>query len=227
MSILDRLQEEARLLKIKRAGNRLRLFVGTEVNARSILESPVRLGRQTLISDSHIGRYSYFGERSRVSGAHIGRFFSGAWGITIGAESHPMDTISSHTFPWNQVDGGFVDGNAVRPELVDVGNDVWVGCNAVVLSGLKIGNGAVIGAGAIVRGDVPSYAVMVGVPARMVGQRFDDDMVARVEKLRWWDWPPEVLKANVGAFQRTLDEKVLAELEVVARDMRIGTGETE
>ena len=80
-----------------------------------------------------------------------------------------------------------------------VGNDVWIGYQAVVLSGVKIGDGAIIGARAVVTKDVPPYTIVGGVPAGPIRKRFDDDTIRRLQAVRWWDWEPERIRRHIGA----------------------------
>jgi len=80
---------------------------------------------------------------------------------------------------------------------VVIGNDVWIGHGAIILSGVKIGNGAVIGAGSVVRGNIEPYSIYVGNPAMLHGMRFDDDTIAALEKISWWDWDLERIRQNV------------------------------
>jgi virginiamycin A acetyltransferase len=216
---VERLAEERRLWKRKREGNRLRLFVGTEIDERSVLEAPVRIGRNTLISDSRIGRYSFIGDGSMVHAASVGRFCSGAWGITLGASAHPLDRATTHTFPLNQIDGGFVRGRNLVAEPVHIGHDVWIGCNAVVFSGIRIGDGAVVGAGAVVTHDVPDYTIVVGSPARPVRLRYDESLVERLSAVAWWNWPTGVLRENIALFQAPFNEHLLERLEHIAHEL--------
>ena len=82
-----------------------------------------------------------------------------------------------------------------------VGSDVWIGYEAVILSGVTIGDGAIIGARAVVTRDVPPYTIVGGVPARPIRRRFDDDTIARLVKLRWWDWDVEKISRSIEAIQ--------------------------
>lgn len=82
-----------------------------------------------------------------------------------------------------------------------IGSDVWIGYEAVILSGVKIGDGAIIGARAVVTRDVEPYAIVGGVPARLIRKRFSDDTIDTLMKLRWWDWPHERIKRNIAAIQ--------------------------
>ena len=76
-----------------------------------------------------------------------------------------------------------------------IGNDVWIGAHATIMGGVKIGNGAVIGAGAVVAKDVPPYAIVLGNPARVIKYRFDEATIEWLQKLRWWNWTPEKIKS--------------------------------
>lgn len=82
-----------------------------------------------------------------------------------------------------------------------IGNDVWIGYEAVILAGVTVGDGAVIGARAVVTKDVPPYTIVGGVPAKPIRKRFSEDLIAALLELRWWDWPEERLKANLDAIQ--------------------------
>ena len=84
---------------------------------------------------------------------------------------------------------------------VTIGNDVWIGYEAVILAGVTVGDGAVIGARAVVTKDVPPYTIVGGVPAKPIRKRFSEDLIAALLELRWWDWPEERLKANLDAIQ--------------------------
>lgn len=82
-----------------------------------------------------------------------------------------------------------------------IGNDVWLGYEAVVMSGVKIGDGAIIGTRAVVTKDVPPYTIVGGVPARPIRKRFDDAVIERLEALRWWDWDEEKIRRSIPAIQ--------------------------
>lgn len=82
-----------------------------------------------------------------------------------------------------------------------VGNDVWIGYEAVILSGVTIGDGAVIGARAVVTKDVPPYTIVGGVPAKPIKKRFSEENIKKLQSIRWWDWPKEKIAENITAIQ--------------------------
>ncbi|MCJ8209346.1 CatB-related O-acetyltransferase [Mucilaginibacter sp. RS28] len=135
----------------------------------------------------------------------IGRFCaiaSGAKFIMNGA-NHEVRPISTFPFGifgngWEQVNEG-VDLSKKYPFKGDtiIGNDVWIGHDATIMPGVKVGNGAIIAAGSLVTKDVPDYAVVGGNPARVIRMRYDEATIQRLNKLAWWDWNAEKITANV------------------------------
>lgn len=165
------------------------------------------VGERVVLREVTVGDFSYFERHAEAIYATIGKFCSIAANSRINALEHPMERATTHKvsyrpneyFRWLGVDAAFRERR--RTKRVVIGHDVWIGHGAVVLPGVSIGNGAVIGANAVVRRDVPAYQVAVGVPARIVRQRFAPDLAARLEALAWWDWPPETIARAVPDMQ--------------------------
>ena len=128
----------------------------------------------------------------------IGKFCAIAQNVVIGTGMHPLNylTIKSFTYKpmgyWTIPEENRVQFINHKPVLI--GNDVWIGINAVIMDGVQIGNGAVIGSNAVVTKDVPPFAVVGGVPAKIIKYRFDEKTIQRIQALQWWDFPPEILK---------------------------------
>lgn len=128
----------------------------------------------------------------------IGRFCSIADGVGIALSSaHRPDWIT--TYPFSYVLDGFQDvqGLPVSKGNVTIGNDVWIGKNAIIMSGVTIGDSAVIGAGSIVTKDVEPYAIVAGNPARLIRKRFDQRTIDELLKIKWWNWDERRIRENV------------------------------
>ena len=134
----------------------------------------------------------------------IGKFCSLACGarFLFNSANHTLKSLSTYPFPifWGEEWG--IDKSEVasawdnRGDIV-VGNDVWIGYEAVIMAGVRIGDGAVIAARAVVTRDVPPYTIVGGVPAKTIRPRFDDRTAARLLELQWWNWPVEKIRANL------------------------------
>lgn len=167
-------------------------------------EHPVSIDKRTRLSKaSFVGRYSYL-SRMRVFGdVRIGRYCSIADDVNIVLGNHPMHYLSTHPFSYNnELFGEDAEYRDIEFKLqqqqatpqpapqLTIGNDVWIGTKAIILGGVtSIGNGAVIGAGAIVTRDVPPYAIVAGNPARLIRYRFSETIIEQLEQLFWWDLP--------------------------------------
>ena len=146
--------------------------------------------------------YQYPINRDRLI---IGKFCSIASCVRFlfNSANHALGSLSTYPFPlffeqWNLPPSRVTQAWDNRGDIV-VGNDVWIGYQAVVLSGVKIGDGAIIGARAVVTKDVPPYTIVGGVPAGPIRKRFDDDTIRRLQAVRWWDWEPERIRRHIGA----------------------------
>ena len=137
----------------------------------------------------------------------IGKFCSIACGakFLFTSGNHSMRSLATYTFPVFFDEWG-LDGKNIRDAWdnkgdIVLGNDVWVGYEAVILSGVTIGDGAIIGARAVVTKDVPPYTIVGGAPARPIRKRFDDRTIQRLQALRWWDWEGERIRRAIPAIQ--------------------------
>lgn len=144
-----------------------------------------------------IGRASYgdLEVRSWKEGAtlQVGAFCSFAAGVKIflGGE-HRTDWVTTFPFPalWKE-QAGHIPGHPKTRGNVVIGNDVWIGAEAVIMSGVRIGDGAVVGARAVVTRDVPPYAIVAGNPAALIRQRFAEPVIERLREIAWWTWSDE------------------------------------
>jgi len=135
----------------------------------------------------------------------VGSYSSIAEGVKVflGGE-HRIDWVTTYPFNILWDEGKGINGHPKSKGDVVIGNDVWVATDALILSGVTIGDGAVVGARAVVIKDVPPYAIVAGNPARIIKYRFDDEVVGQLLGIRWWDWDR---KRIVNAIPFLLDDK--------------------
>ena len=177
---------------------------GATVDARSSLEGFNVIFGNTNVLNSSLGRHTYIQKNSSVMNSRIGRFCSIAANVKIGLGRHPIEMVSTHPAFYSNsqpLAKTFSPVDSYNPfQPIDIGNDVWIGQSALVIDGVKIGNGAAIAANAVVTKDVPPYAIVAGVPAKLVRFRFGKDTIDALESIKWWDKPDEWLAANRQLF---------------------------
>ena len=133
----------------------------------------------------------------------IGKFCSIACGakFIFNCANHTLKSLSTYTFPlfyeeWDLPKSEVAAAWDNKGDIV-IGNDVWIGFEAVILAGVKIGDGAIIGARAVVTKDVPPYSIVGGIPAKVIRKRYSPDIIEQLLSLRWWDWTKEKIKRNL------------------------------
>lgn len=177
------------------------------VDKSSFVSRKSRLGRGVKIFHSKVGDYTYIGKNTSLVYATVGKFCSIAGNSSIGMANHTLSCLSTSPIFTEKNNGTGYTWTMQTHECpykpVKVGNDVWIGTKAMVLGGVEIGNGAVIAAGAVVTRNVPPYAVVAGVPARIIKYRFPNEIISELEKIEWWSLPDEVLKKHINLFQTT------------------------
>jgi virginiamycin A acetyltransferase len=161
------------------------------------LEAPCRIDERSKLLATSMGRHSYCCSRCFFAFATIGRFCSIGDDVVIGTWLHPTHLVS--TFPGFYSRNKFTmncrrDEKIIEIQNVTVGNDVWIGHRAILFGGITVGDGAIIGAGAVVTRNVEPYSIVAGVPARAIRKRFPQATVDRLLDLHWWDSDDETLR---------------------------------
>lgn len=165
-----------------------RVVRGTSI-LNSYIDKTAKVYSGSTFYNSKLGRYSYVGYDSEVVNCEIGSFCSIANGFIAGGAKHPLEWLSTSPVFYD-VSGGtnyHLGHLTIDPTVrTYIGNDVWIGSRAIILQGVHIGTGAVVGVGAVVTKEVPSYAVVAGCPAKIIKYRFDSDIICRLLKSEWW-----------------------------------------
>lgn len=182
-----------------------RIQIGAYTMYNDFVHDPVNFEQNNVL-------YHYPINQDRLQ---IGKFCSIACGakFLFTSANHTMGSLSTYPFPlffeeWDLPISQVTTAWDNRGDIV-IGHDVWIGYEAVILSGVQIGNGAIIGARAVVTKDVPPYTIVGGVPAKPIKKRFDPETIKRLEDLRWWDLPHEEVKQLVPAIRSGEVEELL------------------
>ena len=173
------------------------ITVGDYTMYNDFVNDPVGFERNNVL-------YHYPINRDRLI---IGKFCSIACGakFLFNSANHTLSSLSTYPFPLFFEEGGLEKRNVAaswdnKGDIV-IGNDVWIGYEAVIMAGVTIGDGAIIGARAVVTKDVPPYTVAGGIPAKPIKKRYPEETIAALSELKWWDWPEERIAQNLHAIQ--------------------------
>lgn len=219
--ILNKIKNRLLLLFEKhRLKRKVRIGKGCTI-LQSTFEGYNTIFKNSSVYKSYIGMGTYVGDCSHIVSTKIGRFCSIAENVRVLIGNHPTsvfvttypsfyyNTDSQIGFTFHKGEPIFKGLNKYPPGESDyhvvIGNDVWIGCNCLIIEGVKIGDGAVIGAGAVVTKDVAPYSVVAGVPAKVIKYRFMEEQISFLLKIEWWNWPVNKIEDNYMSFSNIND----------------------
>lgn len=197
--------------------------VGNDTNVeRCQFENNVIINRRSFVNDSQIGAYSYAGINLTMNWTRLGRFCSLGRNVDIGGFDHDYHKVTTiPQFRWNQMtNGGGKIPDVMHHDYCVIGNDVWIAAGAQVLHKAKIGDGAVIGGGAVVTHDIPPYAIAVGIPAKVIGYRFEQKYINDLLELQWWNWPLQVIIDHMPTLIHSkVNDETIAMMKEIANSL--------
>lgn len=172
----------------------------------------IKVGKYNTIYDGvvlngvELGDFTYIASNTSISNTKIGKFCSIGPDCRISLPKHPSSIfVSTHpiffsTLKQSQI--SFSDKNYFDEfgKPIIIGNDVWIGANVIIINGIKVGDGAIIGAGSVVTKDVPPYSIVGGVPAKIIRYRFEKEEIKKLLQIKWWEWDIEKIKENYLKF---------------------------
>ena len=178
------------------------------VIANSEIDKTSVVRQHSRVYNCNIGRFTYVTRNCLLQNTEIGSFCSISENCVIGMPSHPINMVS--TSPVFLQGKNYLKVNFAHIPYNDcertvIGNDVWLGQDVKVKAGVKIGDGAVVAAGAVVTKDVPPYAVIGGVPAKIIKYRFDEETIENLQATKWWEKEESILRKNAKTFCSTVD----------------------
>jgi virginiamycin A acetyltransferase len=175
------------------------------------------VGGVAMKGDISIGNYSSLNGpnldiTAKVNKVNIGNFCSVARNVSIQEYDHNFYNLSTYHISQNVFGKDVLNDINSKGDVI-IKNDVWIGTQCVILSGVTIGNGVVVAANSVVTKDIPDFAVVAGSPAKVLKYRFSPEIIEKLNELKWWDWDNEKLKANEGVFSNELTMEKLNNLK--------------
>ncbi len=198
---------------MKRLSKNINVSFLVKKNISTFFEGYNYVGKYSNVKNTSLGLGSYIGSKSFMPNCLIGKFCSIGSNIQVISGTHPTtDFISTHPAfysPSCSTLPGFVSKTKFKEfeyiddsgHTVEIGNDVWIASNVIIIAPVKIGNGAIIASGAVVTSDILPYSIVGGVPAKEIRKRFDDNICEIINSSEWWNWDLNKIKSNADCFE--------------------------
>lgn len=162
----------------------------------------VEIGRYTSINGPNVDIYA------KLNKVKIGKFCSIARNVSIQEFNHNFNNLSTYLISKNLAKSSGIEDFSSKGGII-IGNDVWIGAHSVVLSGVTIGDGAIIAANTVVSKDVPAFSIFGGNPGKVIKYRFEESIINEIKKMEWWNWSDQKIKDNIELFRDGIDiEKI-------------------
>ena len=201
-----------KIYKIKMQKKNIIFLRKANIDKNAVLEGQNKIGAESWF-EGYMGFGTYIGDQCTIMGK-IGRYCSIGHKVTVLTGTHPSHRfVSTHpTFFSLGLQNGttYVSTQKFKEKIYAdennkygciIGNDVWIGYNATIMGGCTIGDGAIVAAGALVKENVEPYTIVAGQPAKVIGKRFDDEKIAYLLKIKWWDKPEAWIKSHADDFE--------------------------
>lgn len=194
---------------------------------KSFVSKKSRIFPFSRFTNSNLDDNSYVGLFAFINNTEIGKYCSISMNFKSGLGQHPTNFISTSPVFYSKkyaIKNSLASDEVSFQEYakVTIGNDVWIGADVIVMDGVVIGDGAIIASKAVVVKDVPNYAIVGGVPGKVLKYRFSDEIITELEKLQWWNWGKEKLEKNKSFFtQETTLESIQKLIENNARPSKV------
>lgn len=199
---------------------RSKISIFALINSSSSISKKAKVNRYAKIYSSEVSDFSYIGIGTKLVNTSVGKYCSFADSCSIGLPKHTLNFISTSpifTESKNSTGTKWIKKDIItnNKDKITIGNDVWIGNKVTIIGNVKIGDGAIIGAGAIVTKDVPDYAIVAGIPAKIIRYRFDKKIIDRLLYIKWWNMPEKKLRNFIELFQK--ENFTLEEIEKFAK----------
>lgn len=203
---------KAKIFNLKNKNKNVLISTTSSVNKHSKFEGNNRVLDNTYVLNTYLGYMSYLGRNCWIDKTKIGRYCSIGNNVKIVLGNHPTrNFVSTHpiffrsifndvTYNSNHYFEEFSYTDVKKKWCCEIGNDVWIGDSVLILNGVTIGDGAIIAAGSVVIRDVPPYAIVAGVPAKVIKYRFNKDQILKLLDIKWWNWTNNKIKNSTIYF---------------------------